>query len=117
MLQIDVRAAFLNGPLQEELYVPKPEGFEKEGDEDKVLRLHKSLYGLRQVARAWNLKLCQIRGNIGFQKRDHEQSLFICQKDDGGRVLLLAYVNDIILTGDRMEKLQRISEEIGKYVE
>jgi hypothetical protein len=52
--QFDVKSVFLNGPLQEEVYVSQPPGFEVEGQEHKVYRLHKALYGLKQAPKAWN---------------------------------------------------------------
>ncbi|KAF0905494.1 hypothetical protein E2562_004459 [Oryza meyeriana var. granulata] len=54
---MDVKSAFLNGELIEEVYVRQPPGFTVAGHEDKVLRLDKALYGLRQAPRAWNAKL------------------------------------------------------------
>src|SRR5438132_3655898 len=63
---MDVKSAFLNGELSEEVYVAQPPGFIEEGAEDKVLRLDKALYGLRQAPRAWNIKLDQSLGELDF---------------------------------------------------
>ncbi|GKE42247.1 ribonuclease H-like domain, reverse transcriptase, RNA-dependent DNA polymerase [Tanacetum coccineum] len=54
---LDVKSAFLHGELKEEVYVTQPEGFTKKGNDGKVYRLIKALYGLRQAPRAWNIKL------------------------------------------------------------
>ncbi|KAF0899665.1 hypothetical protein E2562_021364 [Oryza meyeriana var. granulata] len=54
---MDVKSAFLNGELVEEVYIRQPPGFTVVGHENKVLRLDKALYGLRQAPRAWNAKL------------------------------------------------------------
>lgn len=53
VFQLDVKSAFLNGLLQEEIFVEQPEGFVKKGHEDKVYLLKKALYGLKQALRAW----------------------------------------------------------------
>lgn len=55
--QIDVKSAFLNGILEEDIYVEQPEGFVIDGKEDKVYRLHKDFYGLKQAPRAWYSRL------------------------------------------------------------
>ena len=55
--QMDVKSAFLNGDLTEDIYMRQPEGFEDKEYPDKVCKLSKSLYGLKQSARCWNLKI------------------------------------------------------------
>lgn len=54
--QIDVKITFLHGDLEERILMEQPEGFIKNGDEDKVCLLRKALYGLKQSPRQWNLK-------------------------------------------------------------
>ena len=55
--QFDIKSAFLNGDLEEEVYVAQPEGFVVSGQESKVYRLKKALYGLKQAPRAWYSKI------------------------------------------------------------
>lgn len=65
---LDVKSAFLNGDLVEEVYVTQPPGFAVAGHERQVLKLNKALYGLRQAPRAWNMKLDHTLGNLGFTR-------------------------------------------------
>lgn len=57
LFQMNVKSAFLNGPLQEEVYVLQPPGFQIQGEEEKVYKLNKALYGLKQAPRAWNKRI------------------------------------------------------------
>lgn len=68
MIHLDVKSAFLNGSLQEEVYVLQPPGFVKENKEGMVYNLHKALYGLKQAPRAWNLKIDSFFQAYGIQK-------------------------------------------------
>ena len=65
---MDVKSAFLNGDLKEEVYVHQPSGFAIPSKEGKVLRLCKALYGLRQAPRAWNAKLDSTLKGMGFEQ-------------------------------------------------
>ena len=65
---MDVRSAFLNGELQEEVYVHQPAGFIDSCNPNKVLKLQKALYGLHQAPRAWNTKLDTTLVSLGFEK-------------------------------------------------
>ncbi|XP_062196444.1 uncharacterized protein LOC133899480 [Phragmites australis] len=73
---MDVKSAFLNGDLKEEVYVHQPPGFAIPGKEGKVLRLRKALYGLRQAPRAWNVKLDSTLKGMGFEQSPHEVAIY-----------------------------------------
>ena len=72
---LDVKSAFLNGEINEVIYVKQPEGFLVKGKEGHVLRLKKALYGLKQAPRAWYFKLHSCLLSLGFIKSEFEQSL------------------------------------------
>ena len=64
--QMDVKTAFLNGDLSEEVYMSQPEGFKENGKENMVCRLKRSIYGLKQASRQWYLKFDKIVTSFGF---------------------------------------------------
>jgi hypothetical protein len=74
---MDVKSAFLNGELQEEVYVEQPPGFVLKGHEGKVLHLIKALYGLRQAPRAWYAKLDSSLLGLGFRRSDSEHAVYL----------------------------------------
>ncbi|KAL0303185.1 UNVERIFIED_CONTAM: Retrovirus-related Pol polyprotein from transposon TNT 1-94 [Sesamum radiatum] len=75
--QLDVKSAFLNGEIEEEVYVEQPEGFIVKGKEEKVCRLKKALYGLKQAPRAWNSKINSYFIENGFNRSLSESSLYV----------------------------------------
>ena len=80
VFQLDVKAAFLNGELEEEVYVEQPPSYVQKGKEDKVYHLKKALYGLRQALRAWNSKIDSYFQQNGFQRSPSEPSLMSRKK-------------------------------------
>nr|GEW37083.1 hypothetical protein [Tanacetum cinerariifolium] len=75
--QMDVKTAFLYGPLKEEMYVNQPDGFVDPYHPDKVYRLKKALYGVKQAPRAWYDKLSNFLVSKGFSKGSIDPTLFI----------------------------------------
>jgi hypothetical protein len=114
---MDVKSAFLNGDLAEEVYVTQPAGFVVNGAEHKVLKLKKVLYGLRQAPRAWNAKLDGSLLSLGFRKSTAEHGVHV--RGTGEEKLIVGvYVDDLIITGhhgihkfkDQMKKLFKMSD-------
>ncbi|GKA18737.1 retrovirus-related pol polyprotein from transposon TNT 1-94, partial [Tanacetum coccineum] len=95
IFQMDVKTAFLNGPLKEEVYVSQPEGFIDFEFPNHVYRLKKALYGLKQAPRVWYDKLSSFLIEHGFNKGIIDPTLFT--RRHGGDILLVqVYVDDII---------------------
>lgn len=110
MHQLDIETAFLNGPLDEELYVRQPKGYER-GDKNQVLRLRKAVYGLKQAARQWFLELVKLMDTMGMRQSVADPCLFI--KDvDGKRVYLLIYVDDLLLIAEMQEHIDAMKETV-----
>lgn len=89
--QRDVKNAFLNGFLKEEVYVKQPEGFERKNP-DHVLKLRKALYGLKQSPRQWHETLAEALASKGYLKTRFDPSVFINKHKT---VIVMAFVDDI----------------------
>ena len=96
LFQMDVKRAFLNGLISDEVYVKQPLGFENSQLLDHVLKLTKALYGLKQAPRAWYDRLSKSLLDIAFFREKNSTTLFI--KTFNQDILLVQiYVDDIIL--------------------
>ncbi|KAK3027225.1 hypothetical protein RJ639_041643 [Escallonia herrerae] len=101
--QLDVNNAFLHGDLEEEVYMKIPQGFSKQG-ENRVCRLQKSLYGLRQASRNWYHKFTQSLLVVGFIQSQSNHSLFTFARK-GSFLAVLIYVDYVIVTGTDSAKI------------
>lgn len=108
---LDVKSAFLNGDLEEEVYVAQPEGFVKRGEEHLVLRLSKALYGLRQAPRAWNTRLDKCLKELGFARCTQEQAVYTRGKGQAG-VIVGVYVDDLIVTGENPQEIAMFKQQM-----
>ena len=95
--QMDVKTAFLNGVIKEEVYIEQPQGFEVEDIKTHVCRLKKTLYGLKQAFRAWYGRIDSFLTSLGFTKSKEDYSLYFKVMNDEP-VILLLYVDDLFLT-------------------
>jgi hypothetical protein len=103
--QLDVKNAFLYGTLSETVYYSQPMGFVDSTQPDRVYRLNKSLYGLKQSPRAWYSRFTTYLLTLRFVEAKYDTSLFIF-RHSADTIYLLFYVDDIILTASSTTLLQ-----------
>ena len=116
LYQMDEKCAFLNGYLNEEVFVEQPKGFEDPHFSNHVLRLKKALYSLKQALRAWYDRLTHNLLDRGFKKRYANQTLFV--KNDGDYLLMAqVYVDDIVFGVTIDARAIEFSEEMKKEFE
>ncbi|XP_015169404.1 uncharacterized protein [Solanum tuberosum] len=101
LIQMDVNNAFLQGDLHEEVYMSLPQGFHRQG-ETRVCKLLKSLYGLKQTSRQWNIKLSTALLETGYIQSSHDYSLFTKQYGND-IVVILVYVDDLMIIGNNQQ--------------
>ena len=97
LYQMDVKSAFLNGMLQEEVYVEQPKGFVDPHIPDDVYKLKRALYGLKQAPRAWYDRLTAYLTEHGFKRGSADTTLFI-RNDKNSFVVGQIYVDDIVFS-------------------
>ncbi|KAJ9520269.1 hypothetical protein QJQ45_030268 [Haematococcus lacustris] len=109
---LDVKTAFLNGKLEEVIYMHQPAGYED--GSGRVCRLHRALYGLRQAPRAWHARLKEELEQLGFTASAADSCLFIMMRGSS-KVLLAVYVDDCLLAvskGD-MGTLEWVKQQLA----
>ena len=101
---MDVKTALLNGYLKEELYMMQPEGFVDLKGANKVCKLQRSISGLVQASRSWNIRFDKVIKEFGFIQTYDEACIY--KKVSGSSVaFLILYVDDILLIGNDIEFL------------
>lgn len=110
IFQFDVKSAFLNGDLQEEVYVCQPPGFENTSNPNKVLRLKKALYGLKQAPRAWYSKIDDFFHKQGFERSKHEPTLYVKRQGISDLMIVSLYVDDMIYTGSSLSLISEFKQ-------
>ncbi len=114
--QMDVKSAFLNGLLDEEIYMEQPEGFVDPDHSDKVCLLNKAIYGLKQALRAWNQQFHGVLLDLGFS-RTHSDAGVYHRQDDGGTAIIILYVDDITILGDSLDNINKIKSALSNRYE
>uniref|UniRef100_A0A2N9GUX4 Retrovirus-related Pol polyprotein from transposon TNT 1-94 n=1 Tax=Fagus sylvatica TaxID=28930 RepID=A0A2N9GUX4_FAGSY len=111
--QMDVKTAFLNGDLEEEVYMKQPEGFPSSDGEHLVCKLKKSIYGLKQASRQWYLKFHNVISSFGFVENIMDQCIY--QKVSGSKIcFLVLYVDDILLATNDKGLLHEVKQFLSK---
>ncbi|GJR53988.1 retrotransposon protein, putative, ty1-copia subclass [Tanacetum coccineum] len=104
--QMDVKTTFLNGYLDEDIYIVQPEGFVDPNHPRKVCKLQRSIYGLKQASRSWNKRFDEKIKRFGFSQNHDEP--YVYQKASGSNVIFL------ILYGNHIPSLQSVKDYLGK---
>jgi transposase InsO family protein len=110
--QLDVKTAFLNGELEEEIWVDQPEGYE-EGGPEKKCRLKKALYGLKQAPRAWYLKLSEEMEKLGYEPSTADSALLVKREADGEMTYAAVWVDDSLVVGSKAA-VKRTKKELAR---
>lgn len=108
---MNVKSALLNRELVEEVFIEQLPDFVEKGEEHKVLRLRKALYGLRQAPRAWNTKLDVSLNKLGFTRCVDEHALYT-RRSRGSTLIVGVYVDDLIITGAKKEDIETFKQEM-----
>jgi transposase InsO family protein len=116
--QMDVKTAFLNGDLDEDIYMHQPDGHSASGGEQQQLvwKLEKSLYGLKQAGRAWNKTMDAALIGMGFRPT-HSDSCVYVMRDDSSVMYLLVYVDDLLLVASDSAQLTSVKAQLSSRFE
>ena len=111
--QLDITTAYLNSELTEECYMQQPAGFVDEEYPDRVLRLNKAIYGLKQSGRAWNHTLEAALKKLNLTPCDNEQCLYL-KRNKGKFCFVAVYVDDLVIGGASIDDIKSIKGELAK---
>eukprot|EP00873_Tetraselmis_striata_P002937 jgi/Tetstr1/423201/TSEL_001321.t1 len=109
--QIDIETAFMNASLKEEIYMRQPKG--AEDGTDNVLRLLKSIYGLKQASREWYELIHKKLTGLGLARSNSDTSMYIMNHPRYGICIVLVYVDDILVVSDSVEWIRSAKSAIG----
>ena len=120
MHQIDIKTAFLQGDLEEDVYICQPPGYASD-DPQVACRLQKALYGLKQAPRAWHQRLDSELQQYGFRMSEADPGFYIYDSTDAAPVYLLVYVDDILLASGDLAMIVKIRDHLlglfdGRYL-
>nr|GFB23176.1 retrotransposon protein, putative, Ty1-copia subclass [Tanacetum cinerariifolium] len=111
--QMDVKTAFLNGRLDEDIYMEQPEGYVDPKYPNRVCKLQRSIYGLKQASRQWNKRFDEEIKKLGFIQNRDEPCVYR-KASWSDVVFLILYVDDILIMGNNIPRLKEVKDYLGK---
>ncbi|RVW27193.1 Retrovirus-related Pol polyprotein from transposon RE1 [Vitis vinifera] len=115
--QLDVKNVFLNGDLEEEVFMSSPPSFEESFGVRKVCKLKNSLYGLKQLPRVWFEHFGKVIKHYGCTQSQVDHTMFYKHSNEGKVVILIVYVDDIVLTEDDCNELEKLKRKLAEEFE
>ncbi|KAJ4713761.1 Retrovirus-related Pol polyprotein from transposon TNT 1-94 [Melia azedarach] len=117
IFHLDIKSAFLNGYLKEEIFIEQPEGFKVNGEEDKVYKLNKALYGLKQAPRAWYSRIDEFLCASGFRRSCNDATLYIKTSASADTLIISMYVDDLLIIGSRIDDVNDFKQQLYQKFE
>jgi hypothetical protein len=108
---MDVKSAYLNGDLEEDIYMTQPQGYQAPGQEQLVCKLRKSLYGLKQAGRTWHTKIDIALKRKNFRTFDADECVYIKRQGDIITIIAL-YVDDLLIACNSIAELGRLKLDL-----
>ena len=112
--RMDVKTAFLNGDLTEDVYMIQPDGFVEKGRERLVCKPRKSIYGLKQASRQWYLKFDQVVTSFSFKENVSDQCIYL-KMSGSNFIALVLYVDDILLASSCVKLLNETKQVLNTH--
>jgi hypothetical protein len=110
---VDISSAYLNGELEEEVYMKQPEGFMEKGS-DWYWHLLKSLYGLKQAGRCWHKKLNEVLESLGFKRTICEHSIWVYHRGDV-RIIIPVFIDDMTIAAKSKQDIQKVKNDLKAH--
>ena len=112
--QMDFTTAFLNGTLDEEIYMEQPDGFQIKGKEHMVLKLQKGLYGLKQASRTWNLLLDNYLKGLGYVQCVSDECIYVKKGGSKAIIIIAVYVDDLIIASNSVKERVHLQNQLSQ---
>ena len=112
--QMDVKTTFLNGDLEEEIYMDQPEGFVESGQESKVCKLTKSLYGLKQAPKQWHEKFDSCMIGNGYKSNECDKCIY-SKSWNNLHVIISLYVDDMLIFCSNMHVINEMKNMLKSH--